>query len=146
MKTPIQTMPAHFLSGICLLLLALFASPSTSFGIDDVPDTVDFVKEVVHDILNIWDVVGTKIVPEDTILPPFLKKKNQKILDRMVQVARSVDRAQDKLMASSVEAIGNLKYDLANLIQYNAAFHEMIDKINKIDAAHRDFTVSAVDK
>ncbi|XP_039296531.1 uncharacterized protein LOC111046010 isoform X1 [Nilaparvata lugens] len=130
------------LVAFCLLVTTtlLAPPPAASFGIDDAVDTVDFVKEVVHDILNIWDVVGTKIVPDDTILPPFLKKKNQKILDRMVQVARSVDKAQDMLMSSSVEAIGNLKYDLANLIQYNSAFHELIDKINKIDAAHRDFT------
>lgn len=123
---------------LCLTIELNQKTEALSVSLSDVADVFDFTREVVHDILKAWDIVGPQVM-EDKITPPILKSKEKKVISRMMSITQNIQFIEQKIISSTTTTIGNLKYDLPKVIRYELKLDDLLSKTAKIESADHSF-------
>lgn len=79
------------------ILLLLNKTPANGLLVEEFIDIVKLGKEVTLNVLETWEIVEqTHLVNEVDL--PFLKRKEKKILNRMTELSRQIDKAELEVM------------------------------------------------
>lgn len=114
----------------CLLLVV---STPTLGLIEDVIDVLHLTKEIIGAISGAWRLVDQAPLTNDIDLP-FLKRKEQKILNKMSEVSQQIELTETQLINAASWSIDTITLHTKRNTKLELMLHELVDLMNRIAA------------
>ncbi|VVC93972.1 unnamed protein product [Leptidea sinapis] len=119
-----------------LLVWAVFLAGGARAFVDEAVDVIRLSKEIGEEVLNSWDVLGRPFNSSSGVELPFIRRHERRVLARLGQVARAIERLEEK-----VEQNGAVARLLAGTgrreTRLELRLHELGDLLSRVAAAER---------
>ncbi|XP_030378227.1 uncharacterized protein LOC115626861 isoform X2 [Scaptodrosophila lebanonensis] len=123
---------------ILVLLLATKTAP-TDAVLEDVLDIIHVIKEVTTGILKAWDVVQSSPLASK-IEFPLMREKQRKVLERLKEVNRQIEKTEEKQSQYTSLAIESVNDFIGTNVKLIAKMNEITDIMNRISSRYQQMT------
>lgn len=108
-------------------------------SLSDIGDVISFTHEVVIDVLKTWHVVSPIVQGPNTLDIPLLKDKEKRLLSKISDVTRRVDRVDKVLQSVATATMLNLQQDIPTEVRTEIRLDSLLELITMLHAADNSF-------
>ncbi|XP_069676285.1 uncharacterized protein orion isoform X1 [Periplaneta americana] len=123
--------------GWCVIVTVILGcNGATGFELDDAISILKLGREIVKEIMFTWNALAPDKTSElDGVELPLLRGKERKVIERIGEVTRQLDRLRLEQQAMTASMINSLMRDLPQLMRLEYRLEKLADYMSQIDIA-----------